>query len=115
VAASGGEAVPFLRPTPALSATRADWGANGKVAFTGTAPDGSSSVWIADGDGGNAHPLAVSGAGGQLFYPSWYPDAKSLVVMDGTALTLMRLCDRRRGDQAHRSVPGHDRHAQRLA
>jgi Tol biopolymer transport system component len=91
VAMSGGEAVPFLRQPLSVSATRADWGANGKVAFTGTAPNGSSSVWIADSDGGNAHPAVVSGVSNQLFYPSWYPDGKSLAVMDGMALTLMQL------------------------
>ena len=91
IAASGGEAAPFFAPSLAVSATRADWGLNGKVAFTGTAPDGSSSVWIADGDGRNAHAVTITGASNQLVYPSWYPDGKSLAVMDGGALTTMRV------------------------
>jgi Tol biopolymer transport system component len=91
VAAAGGEAVPFLRQPGPVSATRADWSVNGKVAFTGTAADGSNGVWIADSDGGNAHPVSISGASNQLFYPSWYPDGKSVAVIDGAALTLRRV------------------------
>ena len=33
----------------------------------------------------------MSGASNQLFYPSWYPDGKSLAVMDAAALVTMRL------------------------
>jgi Tol biopolymer transport system component len=91
IAASGGEAVPFFSQPLSVSATRADWGLNGKVAFTGTGLDGSSGVWIADGDGKNAHAVAITGASNQLVYPSWYPDGKSLAVMDGGALTTMRV------------------------
>ena len=36
VLVSGGEAVPFLSQPLSVSATRADWGRTGKVAFTGT-------------------------------------------------------------------------------
>jgi Tol biopolymer transport system component len=74
-----------------VSATRADWSKNGKVAFTGTASDGLSGVWIADGDGKNGHPLAISGASNVLFYPSWYPDGKSLAVLDVSARVTMRI------------------------
>ena len=91
VPASGGEAVPFLSQPLSVSATRADWGRTGKVVFTGTASDGSSGVWIADGDGRNAHAVTITGASNQLFYPSWYPDGKSLAVMDGASLTTMRV------------------------
>jgi dipeptidyl aminopeptidase/acylaminoacyl peptidase len=91
VPASGGEAVPFFSQPLAVSATRADWGLNGKVAFTGTGSDGSSGVWIADGDGKNAHAVAITGASNQLVYPSWYLDGKSLAVMDGGALTTIRV------------------------
>jgi len=91
VPASGGEAVPFFSQPLPVSATRADWSRTGKVVFTGTGSDGSSGVWIADGDGRNAHAVTVTGASSQLFYPSWYPDGKSLAVMDGSALTTMRV------------------------
>jgi hypothetical protein len=90
VPASGGEAVPFLAEPLAISATRADWSKGGKVAFTGSSPDGSG-IWIADGDGRNAHAITITGASNQLVYPSWYPDGKSLAVMDGGALTTMRV------------------------
>jgi dipeptidyl aminopeptidase/acylaminoacyl peptidase len=91
MAASGGEAVPFFSQPLAVSATRADWGRGGQVAFTGTGPDGSSGLWIADGDGRNAHVVAVSGRSSQLFYPSWYPDGKSLAVLDADTLTVVRV------------------------
>jgi Tol biopolymer transport system component len=91
VSASGGEAAPFFSQPLAISATRADWSKRGEVAFTGTGPDGNSGVWIADGDGHNAHPITITGASNQLVYPSWYPDGKSLAVMDGGALTTMRV------------------------
>jgi len=91
VLASGGDAVPFFAQSLPVSATRADWGKNGKVAFTGTASDGSSSVWIADGDGKDAHPVPVSGASDQFYYPSWYPDGKSLAVLDPSARITMRI------------------------
>jgi len=91
IAASGGEVAPFFSPPLPVSATRADWGKNGKVAFTGTASDGSSSVWIADGDGNNAHSLTISGTSNILYYPSWYPDGKSLAVTDASALITVRI------------------------
>jgi hypothetical protein len=91
VTASGGDAAPFAKTALPVSATRADWSKNGKIAFTGTGPDGSSSIWIADGDGGNAHAVAAAGVSTQLFYPSWYPDGKSLAVMDAGASSLKRL------------------------
>jgi Tol biopolymer transport system component len=91
VAVSGGEAVPFFSQPLAVSATRADWGRGGQVAFTGTGPDGGSGLWIADGDGRDAHAVTVSGRSNQLFYPSWYPDGKSLAVLDAGALTMIRV------------------------
>jgi dipeptidyl aminopeptidase/acylaminoacyl peptidase len=91
VPASGGEAVPFFSQPLSVSATRADWGRTGKVVFTGTASDGSNGVWIADSDGRNAHAVTITGASNQLFYPSWYPDGKSLAMMDGGALTTIRV------------------------
>jgi Tol biopolymer transport system component len=91
VAATGGEASPFLGKPLAVSATRADWGKNGKVAFTGTVSDDSSSVWIADGDGKNAHSLTITGTSNILYYPSWYPDGKSLAVTDASAWIMMRI------------------------
>lgn len=88
---SGGEATPFFSQSLAISATRADWSKGGKVAFTGTGPDGNSAVWVADSDGRNAHAVTITGASNQLVYPSWYPGGKSLAVMDGGALTTMRV------------------------
>jgi len=91
VAAAGGETTPFFGKPLAVSATRADWGKNGKVAFTGTASDGSSRVWIADSDGNNAHSVTISGTSNILYYPSWYPDGKSLAVTDASALITVRI------------------------
>ncbi|HWF63899.1 MAG TPA: DUF3471 domain-containing protein, partial [Rhizomicrobium sp.] len=89
VAASGGDVVPFA--SIPVSATRADWGKDGKVAFTGTEADGTNTIWIADGDGRNPHRLVTKAPSKQLFYPSWYPEGKSLAVMDGDGLSLLRV------------------------
>jgi Tol biopolymer transport system component len=91
VAAAGGNAELFLKAPPQVSATRADWSKTGRIAFTGTGHDGTSSVWITDAGGGNARPLAVSGVSTRLFYPAWYPDDKSLAVMDAGTSSLKRL------------------------
>jgi dipeptidyl aminopeptidase/acylaminoacyl peptidase len=91
VAAAGGNAELFAKAPPPVSATRADWSKSGRIAFTATARDGTSSVWITEAGGGNPHPLAASGVSSQLFYPSWYPDGKNLAVMDAGTSSLKRL------------------------
>lgn len=85
VAVTGGAPSPLPLP-PGLSATRADWGKNGRIAFTMTDAQGRNSVWTANGDG--SHAAALPGSDG-LIYPSWSSDG--LVAMDTAHLLVARL------------------------
>jgi Tol biopolymer transport system component len=85
VAVEGGRPDPITLP---VSATRADWSRDNRIAFTATM-NGGNSVWVMASDGGGAHEIAAQGH--QLFYPSWYPGGKSLAVLDGAASVIRRL------------------------
>jgi Tol biopolymer transport system component len=87
IAAAGGAAEAFAKLP--VTATRAAWSANNNlIAFTGTGADRKSSIWILQSNGSGAH--AVEGTN-ELIYPSWYPDGKTLAVMDGNALVTRKL------------------------
>lgn len=79
VPVAGGDAKLFA--TLPVSATRAVWSSRDQIAFTGSGADHSDAVWLIKGDGSDAHALPANSAS-HLFYPSWYPDGKSLAVMD---------------------------------
>ncbi len=80
---SGGAAVPFAKTPLPVSATRATWSwKHDLVAFVGTSSDRRSSLWIIKGDGSDAHEAKVSGLSKEVSYPSWYPDASNLAVVD---------------------------------
>jgi len=91
VPAIGGEAMAFTQTPLQVSATRADWSVHSRlIAFTAT--DGrSNSLWITKGDGSDAHAVTAAGLSGQVFYPSWYPDGKSLAVQDAGAMAIKRV------------------------
>jgi Tol biopolymer transport system component len=75
-----------------IVATRPNWSTLGVIAFTGTTvPDRKSGIWIVNGDGSGAHAAPTSDTPHDLIYPSWYPDGKSVAVMDDTATMLRRL------------------------
>jgi Tol biopolymer transport system component len=88
VPAAGGEAKPFA--SLPVSATRAAWSPNGEIAFTGSAADHSDAIWLIHGDGSNAHALQTD-VSKHLFYPSWYPDGKSLAATDGQTSMLRQI------------------------
>ncbi len=88
VATAGGEAKIFA--SLPVSATRAAWSPSGQIAFTGSASDHSDAVWLIDGDGGNPRPVRTE-ASMHLFYPSWYPDGKSLAVTDGQVQAVQQI------------------------
>jgi Tol biopolymer transport system component len=85
---AGGEAKLFA--SLPVSATRAAWSPKGEIAFTGSAADHSDAVWLIHGDGSGAHAVPAS-ASTHLFYPSWYPDGKSLAASDGQALIIQQV------------------------
>ncbi len=90
VRASGGPAE--LLATLPVSATRASWSAStGRIAFNGDAPDGrSSSIWVVDADGRNAHALTTPGILVPS-YPSWYPDGRTIGFGDAARNILYRM------------------------
>jgi Tol biopolymer transport system component len=93
VPASGGEAKRFLKsplPVP-VSATRAAWSSTEVIAFTGVTADGTGNLWLADSQGVQASPFEPAIPSRQVYYPSWYPDGRSLVVMDASDLVLKRI------------------------
>jgi Tol biopolymer transport system component len=92
VPAAGGEARRFARSPLPVSATRASWSwKHDRVAFTGTTPEGTSSVWLVDGNGDRPRSVAASGLSDRALYPSWYPDGAHLAVLDGREQSIKRL------------------------
>lgn len=74
---------PFLETAPMFSATRASWSrSHNRVAFTGgMRGEDTTAVWIASADGREVTRVPYS-ASTQVFYPSWTPDARAVVVVD---------------------------------
>jgi dipeptidyl aminopeptidase/acylaminoacyl peptidase len=90
VPAAGGPAEPFLKSPPPLSTDRPNWSRRtGQVAFTAE-QGGTAAIWVASAEGGGAHALTAAGLSDQMYYPSWAPDGRSVVAMDGKALALKR-------------------------
>src|SRR5262245_60398805 len=97
VASVGGHPRRFTHSPLPVSATRAAWSIrHNTIAFTGTSPDGKSSVWIINADGTNARRLVLSGVSDNVLYPSWYPDGEHLAVVDAVERVIKRI-DRKGG------------------
>jgi len=83
VPTDGGDVRRFSPPDLPVDASRISWSrADGRVAFTGFDDDGSASLWLQAGEGAAAGPLDLDEVSDQVFYPSWYPDGRRLVVVD---------------------------------
>jgi Tol biopolymer transport system component len=91
VPVEGGNAVPFFSD-PGLAATRPDWcRRTGRVAITGIR-SGRAELWLLDADGGNPTLVPVgSPPRTRLFYPSWYPDGRSVAVTDYAGHQVLRV------------------------
>ncbi len=78
---------PFLTSPPAASITRGAWSrTHSRLAFTGSGNDGSDmAIYVTDAGGHNVKRVAAKGLSGQVLYPSWMPDARSVVVVDAAA------------------------------
>jgi Tol biopolymer transport system component len=90
---SGGVPKPLLKEPLDVRQTRLRWSPAGdRIAFTGTAPDHSSTTWLMDADGSHAHPAYASSGKHFFMYPSWYPDGTRIAEMDADA-TVIRVVD----------------------
>lgn len=54
-------------------------------------PGRKSDIWIIRADGSDAHRIKPNDIPDSLIYPSWYPDDKSVAVMDDDTNTTCRL------------------------
>lgn len=81
----------FLKDPATVSGTRAKWSKQNVVAFAGMSDNGKSSIWLANGDGTQVRELVIAGVSKTVFYPSWYPDGRSIAVVDAPELTIKRI------------------------
>jgi Tol biopolymer transport system component len=86
-----GGAAEIFAPLPG-SATRVNWSRNGKIVFNLDGADGSHAIWTANGDGGNAHALTLTGVTLPA-YPEWYGDGKTILVGDAARNILYRVAE----------------------
>ncbi|MBI4470684.1 MAG: PD40 domain-containing protein [Acidobacteria bacterium] len=79
----GGAAAPVPGIPSTLGATRADWSwKSGQIAFAGSSAPGVFKLWIVSPDGTGLHVVEAAGTGTIVNYPSWYPDAAHVAVVD---------------------------------
>ena len=91
VPVAGGPPRPFSPSPLSVAATRANWSRqNNQIAFTGIAND-HNQIWLIDGDGSKAREVTAAGLSDQVFYPSWFPDANTLAVMDAQDLVIKKI------------------------
>lgn len=84
VSVNGGKPKPFPAESPAVG-TRPDWSSKHNViAFNGDPPKGRFSISLINGDGSGLRVVEADGTSDLMSYPSWYPDGKSVAVVDFT-------------------------------
>lgn len=89
VSSEGGEISPFFPEKTPISITRANWSKGSNlISFNGRSEIGKNSIWLTDKNGSNPRMLTISNLGDNIYYPSWYPDGKALVVVDSDEKTL---------------------------
>jgi Tol biopolymer transport system component len=81
----------FAGEAVSVSATRANWSADNRIAFTGPGAPDKSNLWVMSADGTNLHPQPTETPIGPLFYPSWVANQNDVIVVDGRDLTLKRI------------------------
>ncbi len=92
VPTQGGEARPFIHVAINVSATRASWSSKTNlIAFTNMVSARASETWLVRGDGTQAKVLTIQGVSDETAYPSWYPDGKTLALMDAHQGVLQRV------------------------
>jgi len=82
VATSGGKPRQFPADSPVLG-TRANWSWHRPlIAFNGHPPKGQFNLSLIAPDGSDLRQLQFAGISDVMSYPSWYPDGKSMAVVD---------------------------------
>ena len=81
VSIDGGQPAPFPEGF-SVRGTRASWSRQNLVAFNGQPSTGRFNVSVSDGNGSGLRVLDAAGLTDQMSYPSWYPDGKSVAVVD---------------------------------
>ena len=83
VSLSDGTPSPFLPSETPLPATRVNWSLSRNViAFNGRPPQGRFNLSVINANGSGLHQLEFPGVSDRISYPSWYPDGKSIAVVD---------------------------------
>lgn len=79
---SGGE-VSLVFEHPEINATRPAWcWTSGRIAFTGIR-NGGAGLWLIEEDGTHLTHIPVGDPpSDRIYYPSWYPDGRSIAVTD---------------------------------
>ena len=77
---------------PDLRATRPDWSrATGRIAFTGIR-GGEAGLWLVNEGGSDLTHIPVGDPpGGEIYYPSWYPNGRSIAVTDYATRRALRV------------------------
>ena len=82
VSVQGGAATPFPAASPAAG-TRANWSPrHNLIAFNGSPPEGRFNLSLTNGDGSGLRLLQSHGISDLMSYPAWYPDGKSVAVVE---------------------------------
>jgi Tol biopolymer transport system component len=83
VPATGGEPALFPGIPATLGATRASWSwSTDQIAFSGSPSPELFHVYVVPGAGGDPQAIDAPDLGAIVNYPSWYPDATALAVVD---------------------------------
>ena len=83
VGSGGGAPREFAAVPLPVSGTRPSWSrANDVIAFTGESAEGTATLWLINADGSVPRRVESAGLSENVYYPSWYPNGKRLVVVD---------------------------------
>src|SRR3954447_415785 len=83
IASNGGSPHAFASVPLPVSGTRPNWSpVNNVIAFTGESADGMAALWMINADGSMPRRVESAGLSGNVYYPSWYPNGKQVVIVD---------------------------------
>lgn len=83
IPASGGTSRRLLNPALAVRQNQADWrGPAGLIAFAGGIAGKHPTLWITNADGSFAKEVILRGLADGVYYPSWCPRRKTIVIVN---------------------------------